>query len=112
MARRVTEIGDGWSPIGNTSIEDVALGVTLIKERCSQIGRDPGTIAVRCSLPLRVTANGWGDIGQTVATAGDLAAAGATIVQLPPLKRFVEKLDDVRPLLAAARECLPEHSRE
>jgi probable F420-dependent oxidoreductase len=112
MARRVTETGDGWTPIGNTSIDDVALGVALIKQHCSRIGRDPGTIAVRCSLPLRVTAKGRGDITQTVAAAGDLAAAGATIVQLPPLKRFVKKLDDVRPLLVAAKECLPEHIRE
>ena len=112
MARRVTGIGDGWSPIGNTSVADVALGVTLIREQCSRIGRDPDAIAVRCSLPLGTTAGGWGDIGRTVAAAADLAAAGATIVQLPPLKRFVDKLDDVGPLLAAARNSLPEHIRE
>jgi hypothetical protein len=88
------------------------LGVTLIREQCSRIGRDPDTIAVRCSLPLGATAGGWGDIGRTLAAAADLAAAGATIVQLPPLKRFVEKLDDVGPLLAAARNLLPEHIRE
>jgi probable F420-dependent oxidoreductase len=112
MARRVTETGDGWSVIGNTSIEDVALGVRLIEQHCSRIGRDPETIAVRCSMPLSVAPNGRGDIAQTVAAAGDLAAAGATIVQLPPLKRFVDRLDDVRPLLAAAKEKLLTHTRE
>ena len=42
----------------------------------------------------------------------DLAAAGATIVQLPPLKRFIDRLDDVRPLLAAAKEELLTHTGE
>jgi probable F420-dependent oxidoreductase len=106
MARRVTEIGDGWSPIGNTPPSEVAEGVRLIREHCSRIGRDPESIKVRCSLPLRTSSSGQGDIDATVESATRYAEAGATLVQLPPLARFVENRGEVGALLLAARDGL------
>jgi alkanesulfonate monooxygenase SsuD/methylene tetrahydromethanopterin reductase-like flavin-dependent oxidoreductase (luciferase family) len=105
-ARRVTEIGDGWSPIGNTPPSEVAEGVKLIREHCSRIGRDPDSIRVRCSLPLRTGSSGRGDIYATVDSARAYAEAGATIVQLPPLARFVDDRSEVAALLLAARDAL------
>jgi probable F420-dependent oxidoreductase len=105
-ARRVTEIGDGWSPIGSTPPSEVAEGVKLIREHCSLIGRDPDSIRVRCSLPLRTGSSGRGDINATVESAREYAEAGATLVQLPPLARFVDNRSEVGALLREAREAL------
>jgi probable F420-dependent oxidoreductase len=100
VARRVAELGHGWSPIGNTSPDDVAAGCALIREECARIGRDAGEIAVRCSLPAGP------DLATTVAGAKEFAAAGATIVQLPALPRLVDTVDDVGPMLSDAKEML------
>jgi probable F420-dependent oxidoreductase len=102
VARRVAELGHGWSAIGSTPPEDVAAGVALIRERCERIGRSPDGIDVRCSLPLVTRDGGTGDIVATVGGAGALAAVGATVVQLPPLTRFVRTGADVGPALADA----------
>jgi probable F420-dependent oxidoreductase len=105
-ARRVTEIGDGWSPIGNTPPSEVAEGVKLIREHCFRIGRDPDSITIRCSLPLRISSSGRGDIYTTVESAREYAEVGATMVQLPPLARFVENRSEVGALLLVARDAL------
>jgi probable F420-dependent oxidoreductase len=102
VARRVAELGQGWSPIGNTSPEDVAAGVELIRRRCQEIGRRPDGIDVRCSLPLVTRDDSTGDIIATVGGAADFVAAGATVVQLPPLTRFVGTAADVGPALTDA----------
>ncbi len=105
-ARRVAEIGDGWSPIGNTPPSEVAEGFKLIGEHCSRIGRDPASITIRCSLPLRTSSSGRGDIYATVESASEYAEAGATLVQLPPLARFVDNRSEVSGLLLAAGDAL------
>jgi probable F420-dependent oxidoreductase len=102
VARRVAELGHGWTAMGGTSPADVAAGVDLIRRHCKQIGRDADDIAVRCSLPLAIRDDGGGDVVATVRGGADLVAAGATVVQLPPLGRFVDKEADVAPLLADA----------
>jgi probable F420-dependent oxidoreductase len=99
VARRVAELGHGWSPIGNTSPDDVARGWALIRAECERIGRDPAEIAVRCSLPAVP-----GDLEATMAAAGAFAAAGATIVQLPALRLLIDDVAHAPALLAAAVE--------
>jgi alkanesulfonate monooxygenase SsuD/methylene tetrahydromethanopterin reductase-like flavin-dependent oxidoreductase (luciferase family) len=98
----VAELGHGWSPIGNTSPQDVAAGIELIRRHCEQIGRRPDGIDVRCSLPLVTRDDGTGDIIATLRGAADFVAAGATVVQLPPLTRFVTTAVDVGPVLTDA----------
>jgi probable F420-dependent oxidoreductase len=102
VARRVAELGHGWSAMGNTSPEEVAAGVELIRRHCEKIDRHPDGIDVRCSLPLVTRHDRSGDIVATVAGAAEFVAAGATVVQLPPLARFVSTAADVGPALADA----------
>ena len=102
VARRVAELGQGWSAMGNTPPADVAAGVELIRRHCARIGRSPDGIDVRCSLPLVTRGDGTADIVATVRGAADYVAAGATVVQLPPLLRFVTTAADVAPALTDA----------
>jgi probable F420-dependent oxidoreductase len=107
VARRVAELGRGWSPIGNTSPDDVARGCELIRAECERGGREPAEIEVRCSLPAVRTGDGRGDLTATMAAAKAFADAGATIVQLPPARLFVDDVADAAPLWAAAVELAP-----
>jgi hypothetical protein len=88
--------------MGNTPPADVAAGVELIRRHCARIGRSPDGIDVRCSLPLVTRGDGTADIVATVSGAADYVAAGATVVQLPPLLRFVTTAADVAPALTDA----------
>jgi probable F420-dependent oxidoreductase len=101
-ARRVATRGHGWTAIGNTTIEDIRTGVKLIAEACEKEGRDPAGIAIRCSLPAVRDADGRADIVRTVQGRDQLAEAGATWVQLPPLAQFVRSPDEVEDVLRAA----------
>jgi probable F420-dependent oxidoreductase len=105
-ARRVATIGHGWSIIGSTTFEDIALGVTLIQRACADIGRDPDDIAIRCSLPPVNGADGRVDVERTAAGAARLREVGADVFQLPPLTTFVARPDEVEPALRAAKSAL------
>jgi probable F420-dependent oxidoreductase len=107
-ARRVARLGHGWSPIGNTTFEDIEAGCRLIAEECDAIGRDAADIAVRCSLPIVRGAGGEPDLAATMAGARALGALGANVVQLPPLGQFVEKAAHVGPFLSRAVAALRE----
>jgi probable F420-dependent oxidoreductase len=107
-ARRVARLGHGWSPIGNTTPDDIGLGCRLIAEECEAVGRDPAEIAVRCFLPLIRGAGGRPDLAATMGGARALARLGATVVQLAPLGEFVEKAADVGPFLSRAVVALGE----
>jgi alkanesulfonate monooxygenase SsuD/methylene tetrahydromethanopterin reductase-like flavin-dependent oxidoreductase (luciferase family) len=101
-ATRVARMGQGWTAIGNTTIDDIRDGVRMIAEACEREGRDPATIAIRCSLPAVRDGGGKADIVQTVRGRDRLAEAGATWVQLPPLPQFVDSPDEVEDVLRAA----------
>jgi hypothetical protein len=106
VARRIAEIGSGWSPIGNTSADEVKLGVRLIREQCERTGRDPAEITVRVSVPLGRDSSGQPSVRHTLSAAPPFLAAGATIVQLPPLASFIQRRKDVEPALRQACEIL------
>jgi probable F420-dependent oxidoreductase len=106
VARRIAELGHGWSPIGNTPPEDVLRGSELIRSHCERINRDAAGIAIRCSLPAVRRNDGRGDLAATIGGAKPFVAAGATIVQLPPVQLFVDNAADVGPLLTEAVETL------
>ncbi len=96
VARRIVELDDGWTPMGNATLEDVALGVELIRKHCHTVGRDPADIAVRRSLPVGV------NLDAAMGRAVEFVEAGATVLQLPPLTRFVGSIGDVGPMLTEA----------
>jgi probable F420-dependent oxidoreductase len=87
-AERVVRRGDGWSPLGNATPEDVAEGVALIAEAGKVHGRDLGEISVRCSLPVARDANDRPTVTETLAQAQPFVDAGATVIQLPSLRHF------------------------
>jgi probable F420-dependent oxidoreductase len=85
----VAALGDGWSPIGGTTPEEIALGRTLIGNAAAEVDRDVGHLMVRCSLPLRRGADGRPSLHDTLAETAGYVDAGVDIVQLPPLNNFV-----------------------
>jgi probable F420-dependent oxidoreductase len=102
VARRVASLGHGWSPIGSTSADDVARGCELIRAEYARAGRDPADISVRCSLPAVRTSGARADLADTMAGAKAFVDAGATVIQLPPLRMFLDDVADAPALLATA----------
>jgi hypothetical protein len=101
MARRVVTLGHGWTVMGDATPDDVAAGVALLHEQCGVVGRDPAELSVRCSLRFA------GDLERTLAAAAAFVDAGATHLQIPPLRAFVRDVDEVETLVASARAALP-----
>jgi alkanesulfonate monooxygenase SsuD/methylene tetrahydromethanopterin reductase-like flavin-dependent oxidoreductase (luciferase family) len=100
-ARKVATLGDGWTVMGDATPDDIAAGVRLIAEACEAIGRDPAAVSVRCSLrPVD------GDLERTMATAAAYVDAGASVVQLPPLRTFTREVAEVEAVVTAARSSL------
>jgi probable F420-dependent oxidoreductase len=89
-AARVAKLGDGWSPIGGTTPAEVELGIGLIRRAADALGRNPEELKVRCSLPLRRRTEGRPQLADTLAETRAFVDAGADIVQLPPLRSFID----------------------
>lgn len=89
VARRVAELGHGWSVIGGTPPGDVVAGRSLIEQCCDGVGRSIDDIAIRCSLPLASHDDGTPDVLTTVQGARPFVDAGATVVQLPSLRSLL-----------------------
>jgi probable F420-dependent oxidoreductase len=102
MARRVAEMGDGWSPIGGTTPEEVGLGTRLIKEACESIERNAREIAIRVTIPIGRDISGRPALAATLAHAEPYVDAGATFLQLPPLHNFLTAPDQVSPFVREA----------
>src|SRR5205823_5471862 len=83
VARRVAELGAGWSPMGGGNLDEIARGVELIRRACQERGRDPGEVGVRAALPGKRSPRGGLDIDATLAQAPELVAAGVTTLLLP-----------------------------
>jgi len=100
-ARRVVELGDGWSPLGGTDAATLAKGMETIRAQCERVGRDPTEIGLRSSLRLPRTADGRADVAAMTALVPEVVAAGATCIQLPPLSALVREPAEVREVLGA-----------
>src|SRR5262245_28431383 len=87
---RIVRWGDGWIPIMTATRADLADGAKRLADAFAHAGRDARALKVRGSLELRMGANGRPDLAATLASAHELAAAGATDVQLG-LLAFVRK---------------------
>lgn len=93
--RRAAELGDGWCPFGVTT-EQIA---TWLGEETALRGRDR---LFEVAVPVRL--DPIGNPGEAEATAGELQAAGATILSL----RFVHKsIEHYLEQLEAMKELVP-----
>ena len=79
---RIVRLGDGWIPIMGVTVDDLAKGSAHLRGALADAGRDPSTLAVRASAPIERDAGGRADAAATFALAPDLAAAGATDIQV------------------------------
>jgi probable F420-dependent oxidoreductase len=105
-AALIAKLGDAWSAIGGTTPDEIRLALDLMGKAAEKIGRDPAELRVRCSLPARRGANGNPDLAATLAEVPKYVEAGASIVQLPPLRTFVRETAEYR--VAAAKAVMVE----
>jgi len=103
---RITRWGDGWIPIMTATRDDLREGARVLAEGFAAAGRDPGSLRVRGSLEVRVGGDKRPDLAATLADAPELAAAGATDVQLP-LLAFVRKPEQLGDFFGALAERWP-----
>jgi probable F420-dependent oxidoreductase len=80
---RIAELGDGWCPFG-ISLEDVRVGVDVLREAFTEAGRSPDELIVRVSSHRVTTSGGRIDINRTVEQFPDIEAAGGTVVSVGP----------------------------
>lgn len=100
MARRVAELGQGWTPMGGDDPDQIRAGLALIREECERLGRDPRGIGVRASIfPPRDAAPGE-RVRRMLERVPPLAEAGVTCVQVP--------LPNLAPGVEGAREVVAE----
>jgi probable F420-dependent oxidoreductase len=100
MARRVVELGVGWTPMGGNDPIEVAAGRALIVEECERAGRDPGTVGVRVSVSPPRGATAADRIPRMLEPVPALLEAGATVIQVPA-PQLVGSVGEAREALAA-----------
>jgi len=100
---RIVRWGDGWIPIMNATRADLSEGALRLADAFAKAGRDAGALKVRGSLEVRPGAGQRPDLAATLAGAHELAAAGATDVQLPMLA-FVRRPEQLDAFFAALGE--------
>lgn len=74
---RLARFGHGWIPWG-ADAADLGASIPRMRDAVARAGRDPLTIEVVGTLPIRRNRAGAPDVAETTAQAGDLAAAGVT----------------------------------
>jgi probable F420-dependent oxidoreductase len=99
VARRVAELGAGWSPMGGANLDEIARGAELIRQACAERGRDPSEVSIRAALPAERDGQGQVDIKRTLAQAPTYTAAGVTTLLLPAIASLVSRVEDVEPFL-------------
>lgn len=99
---RVVRLGQGWTPIGGTSPDQIADGSELLGKLATRAGREPGDVSVRVSLPAVRDVHGHADLEATIRGGLPFAEAGAQVLQLPPLGQFVTSVGEVGSVLHEA----------
>jgi probable F420-dependent oxidoreductase len=75
---RIAEYGDGWIAPPALPPDELAAGVERLRDSLAAAGRDPGSLDVKVSVPIRD-----GDVERSLAAAvPPLAAAGVTMIQV------------------------------
>lgn len=110
-ARRVAELGDGWSVIGGTPFHDIRRGRQLIEEAFAARGRDHASLAVRCSIPYARTSQGDCDAAATLDAAHAAIDAGATVIQVGAMVPGVDPADPLDGITAASELMAPLRDR-
>lgn len=103
MARRVAELGQGWTPMGGDDPEYIRAGLALIREACAEIGRDPSSIGVRASIFPPRDAAPEERVARMLERIPPLVDAGVTVVQVP-LPQLAPRVEDAREAIAAVVE--------
>ncbi|HXA29680.1 MAG TPA: TIGR03619 family F420-dependent LLM class oxidoreductase [Candidatus Angelobacter sp.] len=103
MARRVAELGQGWSPMGGDDAEEVRAGLVLIREECERIGRDSSAIGVRVSIFPPSGAPAGDRVRLMLERIPPLVEAGVTVVQVP-LPQLAARVEDARSAIAEVVE--------
>jgi alkanesulfonate monooxygenase SsuD/methylene tetrahydromethanopterin reductase-like flavin-dependent oxidoreductase (luciferase family) len=107
---RIVRWGDGWIPI-MTATRATRRRREAARRAFAKAGRDPRALKVRGSLETKMGANGRPDLAATLAGAHELAAAGATDVQLG-LLAFVRKPEQQDAFFAELRSAGPVRARD
>ncbi|HEY3696667.1 TIGR03619 family F420-dependent LLM class oxidoreductase [Phenylobacterium sp.] len=95
---RIAELGDGWLPARETPAQ-MAEGIRRIKDAMAAKGRDPDRLQVRAGLhgpPGRRS-----DLNAALDRIPELAAAGATVVEISPAA-FCKSPEQAEDLFKAA----------
>jgi probable F420-dependent oxidoreductase len=101
--RRVVELGDGWIPIMNATLDDIRAGGQRLRAAFAAAGRSTDMLHVR-GTPMLVRADGGGiDLGATMATVPQLVAAGCTDVYVHGRAVCADLADAPRVFPAVAR---------
>ena len=98
MVARISELGDGWLPLGPT-VSEIATGIEVLRAAFVAHGRDPSALGVRVGIPVVADAAGRVDAVATMAGVPALAAIGVTAVSVA-LGRSLTTRADIEPYLA------------
>ncbi|HEV7680397.1 MAG TPA: TIGR03619 family F420-dependent LLM class oxidoreductase [Candidatus Dormibacteraeota bacterium] len=99
MARRVVELGTGWSPMGGNNPAEVAEGRALIAQACAEAGRDPASVGVRVSIFPPRDATPANRVARMLESVPALLEAGVTVIQVPA-PQLAGSVDEAREVLA------------
>lgn len=100
VARRVAELGAGWTPMGGNDLDEVREARALIDSACEEAGRDPATVGIRVSVAPKAADSAAARLAEIVERMAELAQAGATVVQLP-LPQLVSRVDDATDVIGS-----------
>lgn len=105
VVRRLARFGVGWIPWG-ADAADLAPAIARMRSALERAGRDPATVGVVGTVPVRRDTAGTLDVYATIAGVEPLVAAGATDlrVHLRPPADPGAHFDQVSALVAAFRE--------
>lgn len=81
--KRIVELGDGWIPIMGERRDGIAAGVTELRRRLEEAGRDPSELRVRSAARFGRTEEGVPDLRVTIERSRDLADVGVTDLDIP-----------------------------
>ena len=81
--KRIVELGDGWIPIMGERRDGIAAGVTELRRRFEEAGRDPTELRVRSAARFGRTEDGIPDLKVTIERSRDLADVGVTDLDIP-----------------------------
>ncbi len=98
---RIVRYGAGWIPIMGETVDGVAAGVATLREAFDGAGRDPAALVVSAAMSMVKDADGRPDLDATIEASADLAAAGATALNLP-FQAFCADLDGAPAVLERA----------